>query len=88
MCSGGEATCQSGAECEVCGEIYGEPNPENNSGNKEYYICDGCDKWFEDENGTTEITDKSSVTVPATGSPEDLTDPQIPVMTMTSDARS
>ncbi|MGN0543849.1 MAG: hypothetical protein ACI4JG_10420 [Acutalibacteraceae bacterium] len=138
--SGGEATCQKGAECEFCGEIYGEPNPENHSGNlvwiinetqhekkwdccgetvispedhtfvdgkceicdyiaghthsltkveakpatatedgnKEYYTCDGCDKWFEDENGTTEITDKSSVTVPATGSTEDPTDPTDP----------
>ena len=138
--SGGEATCQAGAECEICGEIYGEPNPENHSGNlvwitdetqhekkwdccgetviapedhtfvdgkceicdyiaghthsltkvdakpatatengnKEYYICDGCDKWFEDENGTTEIIDKSSVTVPATGSTEDPTDPADP----------
>ncbi|MGN0572952.1 MAG: hypothetical protein ACI4IX_03330 [Acutalibacteraceae bacterium] len=43
-----------------------------------YKSCDNCDKWFEDENGTTEIMDKSSVTVPATGSPEDPTDPADP----------
>ena len=34
-------------------------------GNKAYYICDGCDKWFEDAEGTSEITDKTSVIIPA-----------------------
>ena len=36
-------------------------------GNKAYYICDGCDKWFEDAQGTSEITDKTSVIKPASG---------------------
>ena len=36
-------------------------------GNKAYYICDGCDKWFEDAEGTSEITDKTSVIIAATG---------------------
>ena len=36
-------------------------------GNTAYYICDGCDKWFEDAEGTSEITDKTSVIIPATG---------------------
>ena len=36
-------------------------------GNKAYYICDGCDKWFEDAEGTSEITDKTSVIIPASG---------------------
>lgn len=36
-------------------------------GNKAYYICDGCDKWFEDAEGTSEITDKTSVIIPAAG---------------------
>ena len=30
-------------------------------GNKEYYKCSVCDKYFEDSTATTEITDKSSV---------------------------
>ena len=34
-------------------------------GNKAYYICDGCDKWFEDAEGKSEITDKTSVIIPA-----------------------
>ena len=36
-------------------------------GNKAYYICDGCDKWFEDAEGKSEITDKTSVIKPANG---------------------
>ena len=36
-------------------------------GNKAYYICDRCDKWFEDAQGKSEITDKTSVIIPASG---------------------
>ena len=36
-------------------------------GNKAYYICDGCDKWFEDAEGKSEITDKTSVIISAAG---------------------
>ena len=36
-------------------------------GNEAYYICDGCDKWFEDAEGKSEITDKTSVIKPASG---------------------
>ena len=36
-------------------------------GNKAYWICSACEKWFSDENGTTEITDKDSVVKKATG---------------------
>ena len=35
-------------------------------GNKAYWICSACEKWFSDENGTTEITDKDSVVKKAT----------------------
>ena len=31
------------------------------SGNIAYYTCSGCDLWFADATGTTEITDKTSV---------------------------
>lgn len=37
------------------------------NGNKAYYTCDGCDMWFEDANGSIEITDKTAVIIPATG---------------------
>ena len=36
-------------------------------GNTAYWICSACEKWFSDENGTTEITDKDSVVKKATG---------------------
>ena len=36
-------------------------------GNKAYYICDGCDKWLEDAQGKSEVTDKTSVIIPAAG---------------------
>lgn len=35
------------------------------SGYIAYYTCDGCDKWFSDAEGTTEITDHSSVVIAA-----------------------
>ena len=31
-CSGGAATCKDKAVCEICGEAYGELNPENHTG--------------------------------------------------------
>lgn len=36
-------------------------------GNTAYWTCSACEKWFSDENGTTEITDKGSVVKKATG---------------------
>ena len=36
-------------------------------GNTAYWTCSACEKWFSDENGTTEITDKDSVVRKATG---------------------
>ena len=37
------------------------------AGNSAYYTCDGCDKWFADATGLVEITDKTSVKIPAPG---------------------
>ena len=37
------------------------------AGNCAYYTCDGCDKWFADATGSVEITDKTSVKIPAPG---------------------
>ena len=44
---------------------------ESEEGNKEYYICSVCNKWFEDAAGTKEITDHNSVIIPklATATP-------------------
>ena len=37
------------------------------AGNSAYYTCDGCDKWFADATGSVEITEKTSVKIPALG---------------------
>ena len=37
------------------------------AGNSAYYTCDGCDKWFADATGSVEITNKTSVKIPAPG---------------------
>ena len=47
---------------------------EEKEGNSEYWSCDECDKYFSDEAGTTEITNKSSVTLPKL-TPEKTTAP-------------
>ena len=36
-------------------------------GKEAYYKCEGCDKWFADATGSVEITDKTSVKIPAPG---------------------
>ena len=68
-CTGGEATCTSKAICEYCKTEYGELDSSNHNlekisatdatvtetGNKEYWHCKDCGKYFADENGTKEI---------------------------------
>ena len=65
--------------CDTCGYDKTVPHTHNltlvpakaatctNPGNSAYYTCDGCDKWFEDATGSVEITDKTSVKIPAPG---------------------
>lgn len=36
------------------------------TGNTAYYTCNTCNKWFEDEAGTTEIEDHNNVVIPKT----------------------
>ena len=40
------------------------PATEEASGNIEYWSCGVCGKYFSNENGTEEITDKDSVIIP------------------------
>ena len=51
----------------VLSYVSAKPATCTDSGNKAYYACSDCGKWFEDSLGTVEITDKSSVVIPATG---------------------
>ena len=65
--------------CDICGYDKTVPHTHNlalvpakaptctEKGNTAYYTCDSCDKWFEDATGASEITDKTSVILAATG---------------------
>ncbi len=85
-CSGGTATCTTPATCSICGATYGTVKADNHTnlthvdaveatetteGNIEYWHCDGCDKYYSDEDAKTEIRREDTVTtgsaVPATG---------------------
>ena len=75
--SGGTATCTNKAVCEICGESYGELDPNNHAnlkhidakaatktseGNIEYWYCSGCKKYYKDAKATQEITKAQTVT--------------------------
>lgn len=76
-CSGGKATCKDKAICEICGDSYGSPEPNNHTdlkhidakaataaeeGNIEYWHCGDCKKYFSDAAATREITQADTVT--------------------------
>ena len=80
--SGGKATCKDKAKCEVCGESYGNLDPNNHAnlkhidakaatktseGNIEYWYCDGCNKYYKDAKATQEITKAQTVTAKLPG---------------------
>ena len=86
--SGGTATCKDKAICEVCGESYGELDPNNHAnlkhidakaatktseGNIEYWYCDGCNKYYKDAKATQEIKQADTVTAKR---PDDSKSPQ------------
>lgn len=71
------ATCKDGSACAVCGQQYGGPDTGKHAdlqhfpavaattdaeGNKEYWYCDGCKKYFSDAAAKTEITRADTVT--------------------------
>ena len=43
--------------------VAANPATCTEDGNKAYYVCSGCSKWFEDATGSVEITDHSSVVI-------------------------
>lgn len=74
--TGGVATCVGKAKCTFCGVEYGaiDPNhhealthvPEKSAtteaeGNKEYWHCEDCNKFFADDTAKTEINEKDTV---------------------------
>ena len=69
--TGGKASCKDKAICEVCGIPYGEVDSECHTelkhvpekaataaaeGNKEYWYCEDCGKYFSDAKAANEIT--------------------------------
>lgn len=71
------ATCKDGSVCAVCGQQYGGPDTGKHTdlqhfpavaattdaeGNKEYWYCGGCGKYFADAAATREITRADTVT--------------------------
>ena len=71
------ATCKDGSACAVCGKQYGGPDTGKHAdlqhfpavaattdaeGNKEYWYCGGCGKYFADAAAAREITQADTVT--------------------------
>ena len=71
------ATCKDGSACAVCGQQYGGPDTGKHAdlqhfpavaattdaeGNKEYWYCGGCGKYFADAAAAREITQADTVT--------------------------
>ena len=71
-CSGGSATCEAQAVCDVCHMVYGELAPHTlthtpavdatctTPGNVEYWHCSVCNKNFSDSEGKGELTEITS----------------------------
>lgn len=71
---GGEATCDERSICDICGQEYGELSKHLNLkhieetkatttsvGNKEYWYCEECNRYYSDEDGLNEISKEDTV---------------------------
>ena len=71
---GGETTCTKKSICEICGQEYGELGKHLNlkhieetkatttsTGNKEYWYCEECNRYYSDKDGLNEISKKDTV---------------------------
>ena len=89
------ATCKDVSACAVCGQQYGGLDPHNHAdlqhfpavaattdaeGNKEYWYCGGCGKYFADAAAAREITQADTVTakLPQPTTPPTATPPAAP----------
>lgn len=89
------ATCKDGSACAVCGQQYGGPDTGKHAdlqhfpavaattdaeGNKEYWYCGGCGKYFADAAAAREITQADTVTakLPQPTTPPTATPPAAP----------
>ena len=71
---GGEASCVNEAICEICGQEYGELSKHLNlkhieetkatttsTGNKEYWYCEECNRYYSDKDGLNEIFKEDTI---------------------------
>ena len=71
---GGEATCTNKAICDICGQEYGELGKHLNlkhieetkatstsDGNKEYWYCEECNRYYSDKDGLNEISKEDTI---------------------------
>ena len=80
-----KATCTKKAVCEICGNTYGEVDPDNHDdlrhveakaatkeseGNIEYWYCAGCGKYYGDAEATKEITKEETIAEKLPDDPE------------------
>ena len=75
-CSGGTAACTAKAVCQVCGQPYGDLDPDNHinlteveavaatqqaEGNTAYWYCEDCGRYFADADASEEISQEDTV---------------------------
>lgn len=71
---GGEASCTKKGICDICGQEYGELSKHLNLkhieetkatttsiGNKEYWYCEECNRYYSDEDGLNEISKEDTI---------------------------
>lgn len=71
---GGEATCAKKSICDICGKEYGELSKHLNLkhidetkatttsvGNKEYWYCEECNRYYSDKDGLNEISKEDTI---------------------------
>ncbi len=71
---GDKATCNERSICDICGQEYGELSKHLNLkhieetkatttsvGNKEYWYCEECNRYYSDEDGLNEISKEDTV---------------------------
>ena len=71
---GGETTCTKKGICEICGQEYGEISKHLNLkhieetkatttsiGNKEYWYCEECNRYYSDKDGLNEISKEDTI---------------------------
>ena len=75
-CTGGTAACTAKAVCQVCGQPYGDLDPDNHinlteveagaatqqaEGNTAYWYCEDCGRYFADADASEEISQEDTV---------------------------